>query len=99
MKDFGQPIFSKDQIRYFLALSGLDSQDLSETNLARIGIASTQTQREQVLAAYEVSPNVDVIFEALGFTVPKSSIRSYLCQAFPNGEWRQRRRRKPGAGQ
>lgn len=88
-----EPIFSESQVRYFLALAGLNPDDLSEANLSRIGVASTKTQRDRVLAAYEVNPDVEVIFEMLGFSVPKSSIRAYLSQSHPNGDWRQRRRR------
>ncbi len=67
--------------------------ELSEANLARVGLMPIRTQRDRVLAAYQVHSDVDDIFDALGGDIPKSSIRSYLCREFPNGQWRQRRRR------
>ena len=87
------PVFSAGQVRHFLALAGLDPNDLSETNLARIGVASTRTQRERVLAAYETTSDAGTIFDMLGGEVPVSSIRAYLSQSVPNGDWRRRRRR------
>jgi hypothetical protein len=87
------PVFSKETVRHMLFLAGLDPDDLSDANLAQIGIVSTKTQLDRVMAAYEASSDVNVIFETLGQSIPKSSIRAYLCQAVPNGDWRQRRRR------
>jgi len=92
------PVFSMGQAQHLLALAGLDPTDLSEANLERIGLASTKTQRERVLAAYEVSSDVDVMFEMLGGTIPKSSIRAYLSQSVPHGDWRSRRRRRDAGG-
>lgn len=88
------PVFSASHVRYMLFQAGLDPDDLSDSNLARIGVASTRTQRDRVLEAYEVNPDVDVIFDELGGSIPKSSIRAYLSQSVPNGDWRQRRRRR-----
>lgn len=97
MADLELPVFSTAHVRYFLMNAGLDPDDLSEANLERIGVISTKTQREKVLAAYETASDVEVIFEMLDFAVPKSSIRAYLSQAYPNGDWRQRKRRSDAA--
>ena len=60
--------------------------DMSDANLARVGIERLQTQREKVLALYRVDPDVDAIFDGLGGRVPKSSIRAYLSRAAATGE-------------
>ena len=96
MASLDVPVFGKGQAQQLLQLAGLDHTDLSDENLQRIGLISTKTQRERVLAAYEIASSVDVIFEILLGEVPKSSIRAYLCQSVPNGDWRQRRRRGTG---
>lgn len=70
--------------------------DLSDDNIASLGLERIQTQREKVIAAYKIDPDVDAIFSRLRGTVPKSSIRAYLCRAYPHGEWRVRRRRGSG---
>jgi hypothetical protein len=88
------PVFSKSQVKYFLQLAGLDPEDLSDANLGRIGVASTATQRQRVISAYEAVQDVDAIFAMLDGDIPKSSIRAYLCQYDPNGPWRERRRRR-----
>ncbi|CDX26919.1 hypothetical protein MPL3356_60618 [Mesorhizobium plurifarium] len=69
---------------------------LTEDNVASLGLERIQTQREKVIAAYKIDPDVDAIFTMLRGTVPKSSIRSYLCRAYPTGEWRVRNRRGSG---
>lgn len=85
--------FTDSEVREILRNSGL-SEELSDQNVARIGLVPLRTQRERILDAYRVSPDVDDIFDALTGSVPKSSIRSILCRAYPKGPWRQRRRRR-----
>lgn len=87
--------FTDAEVREMLRGQGLPDQ-LDETNVRSLGLMRIQTQRQQVIAAYQVNPDVDVIFTTLRGTVPKSSIRAYLCRAFPDGEWRVRNRRGSG---
>ncbi|MCF6120852.1 hypothetical protein L2449_28925 [Mesorhizobium muleiense] len=87
--------FTDREVREMLAVAGLPTV-LDDTIVARLGLKRIMTQRQRVLAAYRDNPDVDAIFAALGGQVPKSSIRSYLCRAVPDGEWRQRN--KCGSG-
>lgn len=87
--------FTDGEVRDMLHGAGLPSV-LDDANVARIGLTRIMTQRQRVLAAYRVDPDVDSIFAVLDRQVPKSSIRSYLCRAVPNGEWRQRNKRGSG---
>ncbi|TIX69706.1 MAG: hypothetical protein E5V25_11120 [Mesorhizobium sp.] len=87
--------FTDREVREMLAVAGLPAV-LDDTVVAQLGLKRIMTQRQRVLAAYRDNPDVDAIFAALGGQVPKSSIRSYLCRAVPNGEWRQRNKRGSG---
>ncbi|ESY89063.1 hypothetical protein X739_00795 [Mesorhizobium sp. LNHC220B00] len=87
--------FTDREVRDMLHGAGLPAV-LDATNVAKIGLTRIMTQRQLVLAAYRDNPDVDTIFAALGRQVPKSSIRSYLCRAVPDGEWRQRNKRGSG---
>ncbi|GAA2887815.1 hypothetical protein GGQ99_004746 [Aminobacter niigataensis] len=87
--------FTDAEVRDMLRGAGLAS-DLDAANVAKLGLTRIMTQRQRVLAAFADNPDVDAIFAALGQQVPKSSIRSYLCRAVPNGEWRQRNKRGSG---
>lgn len=84
--------FTDAEVREMLRGAGLP-EVLDDVNVRKLGLVPTQ--RAHVLALYRETPDVDVIFEKLRGTVPKSSIRSYLCRAYPDGEWRQRRHRGP----
>ncbi|RWB85958.1 MAG: hypothetical protein EOQ52_20640 [Mesorhizobium sp.] len=86
-------LFTDAEVRDILRGSGLPDT-LDDDNVARIGLTRIRTQRERVLEAYASTPDVDGIFAALKGTVPKSSIRSYLCRAVPDGAWRQRHKRR-----
>ncbi|RWO23322.1 hypothetical protein [Mesorhizobium sp.] len=87
--------FTDREVREMLRGAGLPAA-LDEGNVAKLGLTRIMTQRQRVLAAYQDSPDVDAIYAALGRQVPKSSIRSYLCRAVPDGEWRQRNKRGSG---
>lgn len=87
--------FTDAEVRDMLRGAGLPAE-LDDANVARLGLTRIATQRQRVLAAYKTDPDVDAIFAALRREVPKSSIRSILCRAYPAGEWRQRRRRGTG---
>lgn len=87
--------FTDREVRDMLHGAGLPLV-LDATNVAKLGLTRIMTQRQRILAAYAIDPDVDVIFAALGGAVPKSSIRSYLCRAVPDGEWRQRNKRGSG---
>jgi len=87
--------FTDSEVRDMLHGAGLPVV-LDDANVAKLGLARIVTQRQRVLAAYRDNPDVDAIFKALGRQVPKSSIRSYLCRAVPDGEWRQRSKRGSG---
>ncbi|TGP22345.1 MULTISPECIES: hypothetical protein [unclassified Mesorhizobium] len=84
--------FTDAEVREMLRGAGLP-EVLDDDNVSRLGLARIMTQRELVLDAYARHPDVDGIFAALRGAVPKSSIRSYLCRAYPHGAWRQRSRR------
>lgn len=94
----GIPTFTRAEVREILRDSGLPD-DLSEANIAAIGLVSMRTQREKVLTLYYVDPSVDGIYNTLGGSIPKSSIRSYLSRAADRGQigndWRERRHRRP----
>ncbi|MBE1208155.1 hypothetical protein IHE39_28070 [Aminobacter carboxidus] len=87
--------FTDSEVRDMLHSAGLPAA-LDAANVASLGLTRIMTQRQRVLAAFADNPDVDAIFAALGRQVPKSSIRSYLCRAVPNGEWRQRNKRGSG---
>jgi hypothetical protein len=87
--------FTDREVRDMLHGAGLPAV-LDDANVASLGLARIMTQRQKVLAAYAVNPDVDVIFTSLRGAVPKSSIRAYLCRAVPDGEWRQRNKRGSG---
>ncbi|MBA1141727.1 hypothetical protein [Mesorhizobium neociceri] len=87
--------FTDREVRDMLHGAGLPAI-LDDANVAKLGLARIMTQRQRVLAAYRDNPDVDAIFVVLGRQVPKSSIRSYLCRAVPDGEWRQRNKRGSG---
>jgi hypothetical protein len=83
--------FTDAEVREMLRGAGLPDA-LDDDNVRKLGLVPTQ--RAHVLALYSETPDVDVIFGRLRGAVPKSSIRAYLCRAYPNGEWRQRRHRR-----
>ncbi|RWH31601.1 hypothetical protein [Mesorhizobium sp.] len=87
--------FTSAEVKEMLRGAGLPD-DLDDGNVRALGLVRIRTQREKVLAAYDADPSVDAIFAKLRGEVPKSSIRAYLCRAFPNGEWRVRSRRGSG---
>lgn len=85
--------FTDFEVREMLRSAALPDR-LDDDNVRQLGLQRIRTQREHVLAAYERTPDVDAIHTTLKGAVPKSSIRSYLCRAFPDGAWRMRSRRK-----
>ncbi|WP_287061668.1 hypothetical protein [Mesorhizobium sp.] len=87
--------FTDAEVREMLRGAGMPDQ-LDDANIRSLGLVRVQTQRQQVLAAYAINPDVDAIFTNLRGAVPKSSIRAYLCRAVPDGEWRVRNRRGSG---
>ncbi|MES0168199.1 hypothetical protein NKJ87_19790 [Mesorhizobium sp. M0027] len=87
--------FTDAEVREMLRGAGLPTS-LDDANVARLGLTRIMTQRQRVLAAYHDTPDVDTIFATLGRQIPKSSIRSILCRADPNGKWRQRNKRGSG---
>lgn len=85
--------FTDAEVREMLRGSGLPDK-LDDDNVRRLGLTRIMTQRQRVMNAYASTPDVDGIFAALNGAVPKSSIRSYLCRAVPDGAWRQRNKRR-----
>lgn len=87
--------FTDAEVKEMLRGAG-KPDELTDDNVASLRLERLQTQREKVIAAYKIDPDVDAIFTRLRGVVPKSSIRSYLCRAYPTGEWRVRSRRGSG---